>query len=258
MSNASTPKKPKVFISSVERIRKEFSLLSESERESGLTRIKRDLEKLESVTRALSLQHEVEKYLKLNQQLERIHDFQNQFKEIEKTHLANCVLAKKNLDRFRLFEAKYEKRFRISKVNRFEATKACIDYQALSSVVLEKKFSFRSEIKKALTYAGEVERNVAITYDATEINAFRSVFNSLQEFKNYVEKASAFQKELDKAAKLKKEADNKTKLVDEVKRQIFTRMREQNYRASLKLEGLEPDFDAGANTLESIRAKYAG
>lgn len=45
-------------------------------------------------------------------------------------------------------------------------------------------------------------------------------------------------------------------LTDEIKRQIFIKLRDENYLASLRLEGFDVDSDHAPVTLEALRSKY--
>jgi len=240
-------------------MRKSLSSLDERERENGLLKIKRNLEILENTTKALSLQMEVEKYLELHQHLQKIREFRRKFDEVnEFNNEFDCIYAKNYLSIFLLYYKNHKKNLNFDKINKFEFIGQCTDYAFIFNYNSEKKNSYWSEVKKVISYKNEIEKNKNIIKKSDKRKTLQSFFSSVQDIDKYVGKATAFQKEIDRASKLKKEIDNHSPLADEIKRQVFTRMREQNYRASLKLEGLTPDSDGGGNSLESIRAKYAG
>ncbi|WP_217432039.1 YhfG family protein [Duganella vulcania] len=77
------------------------------------------------------------------------------------------------------------------------------------------------------------------------------------ESQRHTEKALAFQQEIDRAAEFRLDIDAATKLTDEMKRQVFIKLREENYVASLRLEGFDVRSDAVPLTLEALRSKYA-
>ncbi|WP_147328024.1 MULTISPECIES: YhfG family protein [unclassified Duganella] len=81
-------------------------------------------------------------------------------------------------------------------------------------------------------------------------------FSSVAIFQRYTEKVLAFQQEVDKVAPFRLEVDATTKLTDEMKRQVFIKLRDENYMASLRLEGFSVDSDDAPVTLEALRSKY--
>lgn len=84
----------------------------------------------------------------------------------------------------------------------------------------------------------------------------RREFSSVAAFQRHTEKAMAFQREVDKAAPFRLDVDAATNLTDEMKRQVFIKLRDKNYLASLRLEGHNVDSDCTPVTLEALRSKY--
>jgi len=113
--------------------------------------------------------------------------------------------------------------------------------------------SFKKQLEKALACKAELDK--AESFRSLKIvEAFSRKFDNYDAFDRHLMKAASLQKELDKAL-----ASNKAnEIAEKIKSQLFSKMKEQNYRASLKLEGLSPSDDVKLNTLESIRSKYAG
>ena len=82
-------------------------------------------------------------------------------------------------------------------------------------------------------------------------------FSGIAELQRHMEKAAAFQREIDTALAWKDQSDALTKLELERKRQAFLRLRDENYIASLRLEGFDVASDNASTTLEALRKKYA-
>jgi hypothetical protein len=80
----------------------------------------------------------------------------------------------------------------------------------------------------------------------------------MQKFETYLEKAKEYQEEIDRARKISRAVDCDYHLNEDLKRYVFSNIRDQNYRASLRLEGLHPTLDSAAETLQSLRTKYVG
>lgn len=102
--------------------------------------------------------------------------------------------------------------------------------------------------KKAATSANvEVERIVA----------FQREFSSLAALQRHTEKSLALQKELEKALASQNALGDTARLEEERKRQVFLRLRDENYAASLRLEGFDAIADDAVTTLDALRNKYA-
>ncbi|MFZ3289438.1 MAG: YhfG family protein [Telluria sp.] len=129
---------------------------------------------------------------------------------------------------------------------------------------IEKAKAFQQNLERATTLQRELE-NAANSQrhlekpnvrDVETVIAFEREFGSLTAFHRHLEKASAFQKELDQATALKSAIDVIPRVADEMKRKVFVEMRDENYRASLRLEGLHPGQTTSLTTLAALKAKY--
>lgn len=75
---------------------------------------------------------------------------------------------------------------------------------------------------------------------------------------HYNQKVNAFQHEVERALSANATRDIATQAAEIKKADAFMRLREQNYAASLLLEGLHPAPHSALTTLTALHAKYAG
>lgn len=75
--------------------------------------------------------------------------------------------------------------------------------------------------------------------------------------RHYEEKVDAFQLEITRAATANAERDIVAQVREIQKASAFMRLRDENYAASLRLEGLDPVPHSALTTLSALHAKYA-
>jgi hypothetical protein len=121
---------------------------------------------------------------------------------------------------------------------------------------LGKLSEFQSDLKKAESLLLKLGVATNIQRDQVALKAFQREFSDLTEFERHVEKAKAFQSELDLVTAYKSQHDTITNLTEVMKRQAFMDARNENYQASLRLEGFSADPDHKATTLAELKAKY--
>ncbi len=121
---------------------------------------------------------------------------------------------------------------------------------------VDSQTTFMRELESARSMYREIEEARSGLRGMANIVAFQREFSSIDQFQKHTEKALAFQQEVDRAAAFRLEVDAATKLTDEMKRQVFIKLRDENYLASLRLEGFDVRSDNTPVTLEELRSKY--
>jgi hypothetical protein len=125
-----------------------------------------------------------------------------------------------------------------------------LDYSRVSN-------SLAMQIEAAQSLCREMEKAQAASREIGDIIAFQREFSSIAELQRHTEKALAFQREIDKARALQDLHAGLDKPELERKRQAFLSLRDENYIASLRLEGFDVNVGAAPTTLEALRSKYA-
>lgn len=117
--------------------------------------------------------------------------------------------------------------------------------------------SLSMQIESAQSLCREIEKAQAASREIRGIVAFQRAFSSIAELQRHTEKALAFQREIDKARALQDLHAGLDKPELERKRQAFLSLRDENYIASLRLEGFDVNAGATPTTLDALRNKYA-
>jgi hypothetical protein len=237
-----------------------LALLREIDQAKAMLAIKRDFDLLEQTKKSLSVKTDIDSFLDIHRKVKKSVEPQDELRKVNEFKYA--------VEKANQFQRYKEHLSSLEQAKQALSMKDIVNntyfHKSSRGVLLDWKRrlshfeSFKLDLKQALAYKVNFGNVSSYQVEFEKIKAFRKTFDSMQQFDRYVEKASAFQKEIDRAAELKKGIDSQAKLVEDLKRHIFLKMKEQNYRASLKLEGLTPNSDVGLSTLESIRAKYAG
>lgn len=122
------------------------------------------------------------------------------------------------------------------------------------------RFKDESFLSTAIAEAAKIKKSIdnssSVIREFEKIRAFEREFSSLNDFERHFEKANAFQKEVDRAKDLLSSLEQMSKRNDLLKAQAFLRARDENYLASLHLEGLDARGEF-PTTLADLKAKYA-